>query len=352
MDNLEEETPREPGKEKQDYLLPASPHTITDGDLKIPLQSNNRPFGVGASIVVAALIIGAAWIYTKSIKTAPQAKNLAQTSLSAGQAGVQNEPAGETIEFPLIWGNLGVRMIGAGVIKQSGFEAIYARRGGLTSEKKELLAGQKNNAIRINQQNAGFILNFLWAFGLSNKNPILEEGPMADSRFGDPSNFASTGGWTLAEGNVMGHYSAHPFVVLTEKQQELVERVSKNVYRPCCNNSTYFPDCNHGMAMLGLLELLAAQGTSEPTMYKTALQVNKFWFPDQYATIARYLENSGLSIDSADPKEILGRNYSSASGYNKILQEVGPERQKGGASCDVEGGSASPSDSEGGGCGI
>ena len=30
-------------------------------------------------------------------------------------------------------------------------------------------------------------------------------------------------------------------------------KIAKGIYRPCCNNSTYFPDCNHGMAMLGLL---------------------------------------------------------------------------------------------------
>ena len=97
---------------------------------------------------------------------------------------------------------------------------------------------------------------------------------MTDKQFGGADKFASTGGWSLSKGNAMDHYSRHNFVVLTQAQAELVERVSKNIYRPCCNNSTYFPDCNHGMAMLGLLELMASQNISEGQMYKIALSVN------------------------------------------------------------------------------
>lgn len=41
-----------------------------------------------------------------------------------------------------------------------------------------------------------------------------------------------------------------------------VEEVAAAVYRPCCNNHTPFPGCNHGMAMLGLLELMAPQRAS------------------------------------------------------------------------------------------
>lgn len=178
-------------------------------------------------------------------------------------------------------------------------------------------------------------LNLLWALGLSNKNAILEQGPMADPRYGDPGRFASTGGWTLARGNTMDHYSKHSFVMLTEKQQELVERVSKNIYRPCCNNSTYFPDCNHGMAMLGLLELMASQGASEEEMYKVALQVNSYWFPDTYITIATYMKSKGVDWNAADSKEVLGYNYSSAVGYRQILNQVIVPEKRSDNSCSV-----------------
>ena len=205
----------------------------------------------------------------------------------------------------------------------------------MESQEKQLLLGKSNGTIKINQQNAGFFLNFLWAFGLSNKNSILENGPMMDPQYGGAENFASTGGWTIANGNIMNHYSAHSFVVLTKEQQELVERVSKNIYRPCCGNSTYFPDCNHGMAMLGLLELMASQGVSEQDMYKIALQVNSFWFPGTYLTIAKYFGMRNVEWKDINPKEVLGEIYSSGQGYKRILQELEPEKIQGGGGCSA-----------------
>ncbi|MDP2676783.1 MAG: hypothetical protein Q8O83_03805 [bacterium] len=242
----------------------------------------------------------------------------------------------EGILLPIRWGSFGKQMVEAGVIDADQFEELYANQGGLGGEARALLYEENNNMIVISRENAHTLLNLLWAFGLSNKNPILEEGPMIDPRYGgDAGNFASTGGWTLAVGDAMDHYSAHSFAVLTEEQQRLVERVSQNIYRPCCGNSVYFPDCNHGMAMLGLLELMAAESVSEEEMYAVALQVNSYWFPDTYLTIATYFQMRGVSWDEVDAKEVLGSAYSSAQGYQKILLEVGPPESRGGESCGV-----------------
>ena len=240
------------------------------------------------------------------------------------------------VELPIVWGNLGVQMISAGIIDGEKFESIYATRGDLTNEVKELLYESGNGNLKISEKNSGLILNLLWALGLGNKNKILEEGPMMDSQFGGADKFASTGGWSLSSGEVMEHYGKHNLIVLTEKQQALVEKVSKNIYRPCCDNATYFPDCNHGMAMLGLLELLASQGVNEDQMYKEALRVNSLWFPDTYLTIAKYLkEKKNINWADADPKEILGYNYSSSSGYKNILSQVTPPETQSGGSCGI-----------------
>jgi hypothetical protein len=179
----------------------------------------------------------------------------------------------------LQWGNLGVKMVEAGVINQEKFESLYSSRGGLSSEEQKILVGSENGNLEITEENSGMMLNMLWGLGLGNKNPILENGPMMDPKYGGAGNFASTSGWTLAEGNAMDHYSMHEFITLTKDQQALVEKVSKGIFRPCCKNSTYFPDCNHGMAMLGLLELMASEGASEEQMNKKALEVNSLWFP-------------------------------------------------------------------------
>lgn len=283
------------------------------------------------SFLIAALIVAFAWIYTKGFM-ATQFQKSATITQNAGERGEKN--IAQAIELPVTWDNLGVQMVAAGVIDQTQLEAFYAQRGGFADDEKQLLE-EDSGKIMVTQENSGFILNLLWALGLSNKNKILEEGPMADSRYGDPGRFASTGGWTIAKGSAMDHYSKHSFITLTPEQQVLVEKVSKNIYRPCCDNSTYFPDCNHGMAMLGLLELLASQGVSENQMYETALQINTLWFPEQYATIARYFESKGQTLSSISPKEILDINYSSASGFSRIAALVPQVKQQGSGSCGI-----------------
>lgn len=293
---------------------------------------------IPASIFISVVVVGGAWIYATGLKTleVPQ-KKMISAEAQKPQASMLEEKISPSkgVVLPVRWGNLGVKMTSAGVIDAKKFEQLYSNRGGLDDESKNLLYGESNGNIKITSENSGIILNFLWALGLGNKNGILEEGPMANPRYGGAGNFASTGGWTLAKGDAMDHYSGHPFIVLTAEQQELVERVSKNIYRPCCDNSTHFPDCNHGMAMLGLLELMASQGVSEEEMYKIALQVNVYWFPDTYLTVARYLESKGIDWGKAVPKEILGANYSSGSGYKRILSQIKPPERKSGGGCGI-----------------
>ncbi len=229
-------------------------------------------------------------------------------------------PTSKDKNFPITiyWGDLGKRMVEVGVIDSEKFPNYHNERN-----------------LEINSQNSRVVLNTLWAFGLANKNPILTEGPMMDPRYGGAGNFASTGGWTLAKDGAMKHYGMHEFVTLTPEQQVLVEKVSQNIYRPCCNNSTYFPDCNHGMAMLGLLELMASQGATEEQMYKTALEVNTLWFPDTYTAIQTLFESRGADWNTVDPKEILSVEYSSATGFSNVLSQIGPQKSRGGASCGV-----------------
>jgi hypothetical protein len=240
------------------------------------------------------------------------------------------------VELPIVWGDLGKRMIQSGVIDAEKLEQVYASRGGLTEDEKKLLYGADNGKLVIYKQNAPFILNLLWAFGLGNKSDVLSRGPIAIPKFGDPSRLASTAGWTLATGEAMGHLNMHDFVSLDETMQNKVGIIASSIYRPCCDNPTVFPDCNHGMAMLGLLELLAASGVSEEEIFRIALQVNSYWFPENYVTIARFFEKQGVAWEDVIPKEVLSYTYSSNSGYKDILskgEEIVP--QEGGSSCST-----------------
>lgn len=230
------------------------------------------------------------------------------------------------VELPVTWGNLGAQMIKAGVIDQQKFTALYSQRGGLSAADNKMLTAAGNGKIIITSDNSGTVLNLLWALGLGNKNDILDTGEMQDPKYGGAVKFASTGGWTLATGNTMDHYSKHLFIRLSANQQMMVERVSKNIYRPCCGNSTHFPDCNHGMAMLGLLELMVSQGISEADMYKYALAVNSFWFPDNYLTIASYFKKQETDWNKVSPQVVLSAQYSSSQGYRQLLNQVQPQQ--------------------------
>jgi len=161
---------------------------------------------------------------------------------------------------------------------------------------------------------------------------------MVDEQYGgDAGRFASTGGWSLAQGSPMDHYSKYQFISLTPDQQALVAKVSKNIYRPCCGNSVHFPDCNHGMAMLGLLELMAVNNVGEDEMYKVALGVNTLWFPQTYLDLATYFKEQGQEWDEVDPKLALGAQYSSGQGYAATRQKIKslPTPAAGGGGCGV-----------------
>ncbi|MBI5413730.1 hypothetical protein HZA42_05275 [Candidatus Peregrinibacteria bacterium] len=267
-------------------------------------------------------------------KTSPE-KSIGNVSQTSSINWEQKLFPDSGTELPVTWDDLGKQLVENGVIDQDKLEKIYANRGGLNEEAKALLEEDQNGKIVITKANAGFILNLFWALGLSNKNAILDSGPMRDPQYGDAGNFASTGGWNVSKGDAMKHYSKHAFMKLTDEQQSLVEKISRTIYRPCCDNSTYFPDCNHGMAMLGFLELMASQGADEETMYRAAAQINSYWFPSTYLTIAKYLEKNGASWDTTDPRIVLSANFSSSSGYRNILSQVEPVQSTGGGACGV-----------------
>ena len=113
-----------------------------------------------------------------NISLRAQGENTEQTVLGDSASLSEAVIPSDGVVLPVEWGNLGRQMVDSGVIDADAFEAIYAQRGGLSVGEQALLYGEGNGKLKINEQNAGTILNLLWAFGLSNKNPILEEGPM------------------------------------------------------------------------------------------------------------------------------------------------------------------------------
>jgi hypothetical protein len=222
------------------------------------------------------------------------------------------------------YGNLGPRLLEGGVINYEAFSAIYDKSGNpLSAEEAAILKNGSDSEIVITAENAHFLLNFFWAVGLANKNPILTDGPMVQNSDGQVERFASTGGWTLATKPITDVYASMELIPLTVEQQKLVEEVAAAIYRPCCNNHTLFPDCNHGMAMLGVLQLMASQGSTAEEMFEAAKYINAYWFPQQTLETAIYLQlNENMGFKSADAKLVVSKRFSSASGASMVHEDL------------------------------
>lgn len=220
---------------------------------------------------------------------------------------------------PVKWGNLGPTLVSLGVIDLEKFKKAVNP----TEEQLKILTEEIDRPIAINETNSQFVVDVLWALGLAQKSKVYTDGPMGKEYKKDVANFASTGGWTLSRGKAVDYLGKYETVKLSEEQQDRVFAISKNIYRPCCGNPTSFPDCNHGIAALGLVELMVEQGFSNEEIYKTVLGFNSFWFPQSYLTLAAKYILGGTSWDKIDARQALGQEFSSGQGAAKISQEIG-----------------------------
>lgn len=246
----------------------------------------------------------------------------------------------EGFQTQITLGDVIPKMMQAGVIDPSKLEDLYKNDPATLQEIKPLLSHSSNTSLVINAKNTQWLLNLLWPLGLANKMKINEKSQVAGP---DVNNFASTGGWTLGRAESGGEYfNKYKILSLTEQEEQRVRTIADTIHRPCCNNSAFFQDCNHGSAMLGLVELGVKEGLSDNEIYKTALAINSFWFPQNYMETALYFEKvKGEDWEEIDPKLILSKQYSSISGWMANVDTVArkipgliPTTQNGG-SCAV-----------------
>lgn len=299
---------------------------------------------VVANVVLAAFLLAPQITKFNNARAGIGTQSKTVVSNKAGQDNIFDEvnPV-EGFKINASYGNLGPKMLASGVIDAEKFKETYEKSNQpLTDEQLAILEKGSEQKITINRENSYFLLNFFWAMGLANKSPILEEGDMIKYGGKDGAgSFASTGGWTLSKGNAMNYYSKSALIPLTKDQEDLVFEVTSNIFRPCCNNSTAFPDCNHGMALLAVMQLMASNGATEQEMYEAGKYFNAYWFPGNYYDLALYFKNKdGKSFKDLDAKTVLSREYSSASGAQSIKKWL------------VEKGLVEQPPKTGGGCGV
>ena len=250
-----------------------------------------------------------------------QGSNVAATNNPVFDAVVAKVIPEQGFQSKIALGDSVVKLTQNGVIDRSKFLAIYQDRGGLPDELKNILDAPSQKPILLTRENANYYVNLMWPIGLANFMASNKESPVnGKSLF----NFASTGGWNLGkEENGGAYFNKLDIVKLTPEQEALVTKIAQNSYRPCCNNSTFFQDCNHGSALLGLLELGASQGLTENDLWREALAFNSFWFSQSYIYNALYFKVvKGIDWDKVDPKVVMGKDFSSVSGSGNIQAEV------------------------------
>ncbi|HJY98337.1 MAG TPA: hypothetical protein VJ227_01335 [Patescibacteria group bacterium] len=294
--------------------------------MKLTIKKSKGFYKTGFFIllVILAFVTGVFWQRVENLRTG-------QKSTEPKEAAVDREKVipEKGFDLPISWGDLGPKLIAAGVIDEKKFlEAVN-----LNSDEEKILKEGSDEPININIDNSQFVVDFLWAVGLAQKSNAYTEGPMGKEYKGNVGGFSSTGGWTLAKGDATKYLGKYDLFELTDEQQKRVEEIAKNVYRPCCGNSTWFPDCNHGMAALAAIEMMVAKNLSDDVIYRSVLQLNSFWFSGTYLTTAQYFANQGIPWDKVDAKVVLGAEYSSSQGAAQIAKKVNPIQGAGGGGC-------------------
>lgn len=296
------------------------------------------------SSIAMSFAVGALWREVENVKkagglvsTSSVASSKATSQAKGDSSKLLSEVMPDNYKLGVKFNDVILKMVETGAIDKDKFIQLYAERAPLTDKQKELFEKVSNDEIVLNQENAQLLLNILWPLGISNKSKVLSEGPMGTQYKDKAGSFASTGGWTLGKEEGGKLFNSKSLIELTPEQENLVKEIADSIYRPCCGNHTGFPDCNHGAAMLGFIELAVAQGMPKDEIYKKALVLNSYWFPQTYAEIATYFKAKGTAWNKVNAKEVLGANYSSSQGsqaINQALQGDVPKVQSGGG-CGV-----------------
>jgi len=217
-----------------------------------------------------------------------------------------------------------VKLAQAGVIDRAKMQKLVPP-GSPDGELAAALERPRAAPMHITALNARVYVDLLWPVGLANRMESNRESPLNGPQ---RDGFASTAGWTLGRAARGGAYfNSVAAVPLDPAQEALVTRIAQRTFRPCCDNSTFFQDCNHGAALLGLLALGAAQGLREDDLYREALAFNAFWFPAQYTQLAILFRlDRGTQWKDADPRLALSAQYSSGTGMKSNV--IAPLQQR------------------------
>ncbi len=281
------------------------------------MPAGRRRVLVGATLFAAGTLAGAGGALLWAGQSRAFRNYLRQRSDAALDELAAEVIPGAGVELPVRFSDAVQRLVAAGAISPARFERLYAARGGVPGWMRSLFERSSADPIRISAASAPLLLNLLWPLGLSNRAAFNARSPLALAGAGRGS-FASTGGWSLGERPGAELFNSVEIVRLNEAAEAAVEQAARASFRPCCDNSAFFQDCNHGSALLGLYQLAAAQGADAAELFRVGKLANSYWYPEQYLAAAIYFRAfESLGWSEVDAARLMGQRYSSASGWQQ-----------------------------------
>jgi len=304
-------------------------------NLEIVKQSVNIKDNINFKQLLLGILIGGAAIFVLAnfkIPSLPEKPQKSSANENLVSQIISQVLPSQGFQTRFVFGDAIKKMIDCGVIDLEKMKKLY---NGKIPEYIQKAIDGNSEPITINQETTNYLLSLFWPLGLSNKTDFNKNIPFSEKDF---PYLASTGGWWLGkEKNGAVYFNKCGIIKLTSEEEALVYKVAQNTFRPCCDNSTFAQDCNHGSALLGALELAASQGYNEDELYKLALQLNSFWFPQNYVETAIYFKVfENKDWQNVDPKLVMSKEYSSISDWmqnvhKKVAELNLPQVQQGGS---------------------
>lgn len=322
----------------------AEKQSFEDNPGSNPTEHRRRGLAIKALVLLVVFALGGGGGYVMGRQSMHDVASTSEVqSQEDAMTLMQQINPREGYKIPAVFGDIGPQLVTAGAIDVTKFTTLYQQQNKtLPDDQISILTKETISNVTISLENASFLLNFFWALGLTNQNAILTDGPMMSGGVDKVGGFASTGGWTLGAKKPTDLYAGTKIITLTDEQQSRLLEVASGVYRPCCNNPTHFPDCNHGMAMLGLLELMASQNASSDEMFEAAKYVNAYWYPQQMLEVATaFKATKNVDFAQADAREVVSSQISSISGFQAVHQWLSQnglleQAPSSGGSCGVQ----------------
>lgn len=93
---------------------------------------------------------------------------------------------------------------------------------------------------------------------------------------------------------------------------------TEEIYHPCCDGPVQGCECEHAVALRGLVKFMLKEGKNDDEIKKQSFEWLKYFFQQHYVNVAKYLQNQGKDIAMMGP----GKEFGLASYGAKVQQAL------------------------------